>query len=209
MVGPEVSGPRPTAAAWPEPVQLHPVSLASSTVRPQPSSWSTCVNVRRVLWALVQGTVFRWSFHTWHGWRRFLLRCFGARIGAAAVVRASVRIEMPWNLQLADEAVVGERVVLYCLAPVTIGRRATVSQYAHLCAGTHDYTRRSFPLVVKPIHVGEEVWIATDAFIGPGVTIGERAVVGARATVLKDVPPDVVVAGNPAIVIKPRTLLDE
>ena len=115
---------------------------------------------------------------------------------------------MPWNLRLADHAVVGEAVVLYCLAPISIGRRATVSQYAHLCAGTHDYTRRTFPLVTKPISVGEEAWVATDAFIGPGVTIGDRSVVGARSTVMKDVPPDMVVAGNPAKVIKRREWRD-
>ena len=115
---------------------------------------------------------------------------------------------MPWNLQLGDGAVVGDAVVLYCLARISIGRHSTVSQYSHLCAGTHDYTRRSFPLVTLPVAVGDEVWIATDAFVGPGVSIGDRSVVGARSTVLKDVPPDVVVGGNPAKVIKPRQLFD-
>ena len=113
---------------------------------------------------------------------------------------------MPWNLQLGAGAVVGDGVVLYCLDYVSIGRRSTVSQYSHLCAGTHDYTRRSFPLVPKPISVGDDVWIATDAFIGPGVKVGDRSVVGARSTVLKDVPPDMVVGGNPAKVIKLREL---
>lgn len=184
------------------------MSPDTSPIRPQTSPWPVGVNVRRVLWSFVQATVFRWSFHNWHGWRRWLLGCFGARCGAAVCVRPSVRIEMPWNLQLGDGAVIGDGVVLYCLGPVSVGRRSTISQYAHLCAGTHDYTRRSFPLVTKPIQVGDDVWVATDVFIGPGVTIGDRSVVGARATVLKDVPPDVVVGGNPAKVIKPRQLLD-
>lgn len=180
----------------------------AALVQPQPSPWSFEVNVRRVLWSLVQGTLFRWSFHTWYGWRCRLLRCFGTRVGHKVRVRPSVRFEMPWNLQLGDGVVLGDGVKLYCLGPITVGRRATISQYAHLCAGTHDYTRRSFPLVTKPIVVGEEVWIATDAFIGPGVTVGDRAVVGARAVVMKDVPSDVVVAGNPAKVIKQRKLSD-
>ncbi len=184
------------------------MSSGTTTIRPQPSPWPTGVNVRRVLWSFVQATIFRWSFHNWHGWRRWLLRSFGARVGEAVCVRPSVRIEMPWNLQLGDGAVVGDAVVLYCLASISIGRRSTVSQYSHLCAGTHDYTRRSFPLVTRPISVGDDVWIATDAFIGPGVKVGDRSVVGARSTVLKDVPPDVVVGGNPAKVLKPRQLLD-
>lgn len=184
------------------------MSATTAPIQPQPSPWSFGVNVRRVLWSLVQGTLFHWSFHTWHGWRCGLLRCFGTRVGKEVCVRPSVRIEMPWNLQLGDGVVVGEGVALYCLGQVSVGRRATISQYAHLCAGTHDYTRRSFPLLTKPIVVGEEVWIATDAFIGPGVTVGDRAVVGARAVVVKDVPPDMVVAGNPAKVIKRRELRD-
>lgn len=182
--------------------------LQGATTRPAPSPWPFKIQVLRVLWSFVQGTVFRWSFHNWYGWRRGLLRCFGARVGDAVSVRPTVRIEMPWNLHLAEGAVVGDFVVLYCLATISIGRRSTISQYSHLCAGTHDYTRRSFPLVTQPITVGDEVWIATDAFIGPGVKVGDRSVVGARATVLKDVPPDVVVGGNPAKVLKTRQLLD-
>ena len=180
----------------------------TAPIRQQPSPWPLGVNVRRVLWSFVQATVFRWSFHNWYGWRRWLLRCFGTRVGRNVRVRSSVRIEMPWNLQLGDGVVVGDGVVLYCLGQVSIGRRTTISQYAHLCAGTHDYTLRSFPLVTKPIVVGDEVWIATDAFIGPGVTVGDRSVVGARSTALKDVRPDMVVGGNPAEVIKRRELRD-
>lgn len=184
------------------------MSTNAVPIQPQASPWSFGVNVRRVLWSFVQGTLFRWSFHNWYGWRRLLLRAFGAQVGEGARVRPCVRIEMPWNLQLGDGAVVGDGVKLYCLGPITVGRRATVSQYAHLCAGTHDYTRRSFPLVTQPIVIGEEAWVATEAFIGPGVTVGDRAVVGARAVVVKDVPPDMVVAGNPAKVIKRRELRD-
>jgi putative colanic acid biosynthesis acetyltransferase WcaF len=178
------------------------------SIQPQASPWSFGIKVRRVLWSFVQGTLFRWSFHNWYAWRRLLLCVFGAELGEAARVRPSASIEMPWNLRLGAGAVVGDGVKLYCLGQITVGRRATLSQYAHLCAGTHDYTRRSFPLVTKPIVIGEEAWVATDAFIGPGVTVGDRAVVGARAVVVKDVPPDMVVAGNPAKVIKRRELRD-
>ena len=188
--------------------KAQPVPSDAPQLGPQPSPWAYGAKVRRVLWSLVQATVFRWSFHNWYGWRRWLLRGAGARVGRAVCVRPSVRIEMPWHLQLADGVVVGDGVVLYCLGQVSVGRRATISQYAHLCAGTHDYTLRSFPLVTKPIVVGEEAWIATGAFIGPGVTIGDRAVAGAHAVVVKDVPPDMVVGGNPAQVIKRRELRD-
>jgi putative colanic acid biosynthesis acetyltransferase WcaF len=64
------------------------------------------------------------------------------------------------------------------------------------------------PLLKPPIKVGSGVWIAREAFIGPGVTVHDNAVVGARAVVMKDVPPATVVAGNPAQVVKERAMKD-
>jgi putative colanic acid biosynthesis acetyltransferase WcaF len=99
---------------------------------------------------------------------------------------------------------VGDEAILYAIGQIRIGARSFVSQYAHLCAATHDHTTDTYPLLRAPIAVGEDCWVAADAFVGPGVVVGDRSVVGARATVIKDVPPDVIVAGNPARVVKPR-----
>jgi len=109
-----------------------------------------------------------------------------------------VRIEIPWNVSIGDEAAVGDSAILYALGPIFIGDRATVSQYAHLCAGTHDLEDRSRPLVKSPIYISNDSWIAADAFIGPGVTVGAGAVIGACSVVVKDVVEQAVVAGNPA-----------
>jgi putative colanic acid biosynthesis acetyltransferase WcaF len=148
--------------------------------------------------------LFRPSFHNWYGWRNLLLRAFGARVGRGVRVRPTVRVEIPWNLELGDGVVVGDYAILYSLGTIRVGRLAVISQYAHLCAGTHDYTHPDFPLLTPPIAIGEGAWVAADAFVGPGVTVGDRAVVAARATVVKDVPPGSVVGGNPARVIKER-----
>jgi putative colanic acid biosynthesis acetyltransferase WcaF len=172
------------------------------------SPWGLHEKVKRVVWMMVRATLFRPSFHNWYGWRRFLLRCFGAKIGSGVRIRPTVWVEIPWNLDIGDDTAVGDYAILYSLGRITIGKLAVVSQYAHLCAGTHDYTIRTFPLLRLPIRVGDEAWVAADAFVGPGVRIGARSVVGARATVVKDVPDDVVVAGNPARVVKPRLLRD-
>lgn len=172
------------------------------------SPWGLAEKVKRVLWMMVRATLFRTSFHNWYGWRRFLLRRFGAKIGAGVRIRPTAWVEIPWNLEIGDDSAVGDYAILYSLGRITIGRLVVVSQYAHLCAGTHDYTVRTFPLLRLPIRVCDEAWVAADAFIGPGVTIGEQSVVGARATVVKDVPPGQVVAGNPARYIKPRLLRD-
>jgi putative colanic acid biosynthesis acetyltransferase WcaF len=162
----------------------------------------------RVFWMFVQGTLFRWSFHNWYRWRAALLRLFGAQIGQGVQVRPSVSVEIPWHLTLGDGTHVGDNAILYALGPITVGRNVTISQYAHLCAGTHDHTTRHFPLVRLPIVVEDDAWIAADAFIGPGVTVGARSVVGARATAFVDVPPDRVVGGMPAKVIMERVLRD-
>ena len=160
----------------------------------------------RWIWALVEATLFRWSPRPCHWWRAWLLKLFGADIASPArvVVFPTVRICFPWRLTLAPRAMVGPRVTLYNLARITVGYGANLSQNCHLCAGTHDYTRWSMPLVARPIAIGGNAWLGADVFVGPGVTVGELCVVGARSVVVKDLPPATVCAGNPCRPLKPR-----
>ena len=158
---------------------------------------------RRMAWGVGE-LFFRHSLRPMFGWRRFLLRCFGARIGCHVHVYRTARIEQPWNLAVGDWSAIGEEARIYDLGKVTLGQRVTISQYAHLCAGTHDHTDPRLPLIRTPITIGDDAWICADAFVGPGVTVGEGAVVGARAVAVKDGPPWKVVAGNPARVVKDR-----
>jgi putative colanic acid biosynthesis acetyltransferase WcaF len=159
--------------------------------------------VRRVLWMFAQ-PLFQLSPRTFFGWRAFLLRCFGARIGREVHIYSSTTIYYPWNLSVGDYSALGEEALIYNLGSVTIGERVTVSHRAHLCAGTHDYVKTSLPLLKPPITVANDAWICTEAFVGPGVHVGEGAVVGARAVAMKDVPDWSVVAGNPARFLKRR-----
>jgi putative colanic acid biosynthesis acetyltransferase WcaF len=153
---------------------------------------------------LVQATLFRWSPVPLHGWRRFLLRVFGAEVGLGAAPYPSARIWAPWNLRMKPRSCLGPQVICYSAALVTIGADAIVSQHAHLCAATHDHRDPAFPLVVGPIEVGDGAWVAADAFVGPGVKIGSRAVVAARTVVVRDVAEGMVVAGNPARTVGTR-----
>jgi len=159
--------------------------------------------VRRSLWALAQ-PLWRWSPRWCWGWRCGLLRLFGARIGPGVRIYPSARIHQPWNLAIDPRCTIAWTVTLYCLGPVRIGTDVVISQGAHLCAGDHAIRDPDFPLLKRPIQVGDGAWIAAEAFIGPSVAIGERAVVGARAVVVRDVPPGAVVAGNPARVVGRR-----
>jgi putative colanic acid biosynthesis acetyltransferase WcaF len=168
------------------------------------SPYSASEKFARLLWGAVQATLFRWSFHNWYGVRRALLRAFGARLAPTANVRRTVTIECPWNLAIGAESSVGDRAILYCLGSVTIGRNVTVSQGAHLCAGSHDSRQRTMPLLRPPIEIGDEAWIAADAFVGPKVRVGEGAILGARAVALEDLEPWSIYLGNPATKVRAR-----
>lgn len=165
--------------------------------------WTRSEQALRVLFAIAQ-PAFRLSPRPLWGWRRWMLRRFGATVGRDVHVFPTVRITMPWNLTLGDGCAIGDRAILYALGPITIGPRATVSQQAHLCAGSHDWRNPEMTLTKPPIEIGAEAWICADAFIGPGVTIGTRTIVGARGVVMSDVGNGVIVTGNPAKILKHR-----
>jgi putative colanic acid biosynthesis acetyltransferase WcaF len=167
------------------------------------------VKLRRLVWAAVEMTLFRLSFHTMSGWRCFLLRRFGAKVGRRCVIRRSVRVYYPWNLEIGDLCILGDDVRLYDLGRITIGDRVMISQEAYLCAGTHDHTAPALPLLTPPIAVGADAWICARAFIGPGVTIGEGAIVAACGVAVKDVEAWAMVGGNPAKFIGKRELRRE
>lgn len=159
--------------------------------------WSRREQIGRLLWGLAL-PLFRLSPRPLWGWRRGLLRLFGADVARNVHVYPTVRIIIPWNLTLLDGCAVGDRAILYALGPIWIGARATVSQGAHLCAGTHDVHDPRRSLLKPPITIGSDAWVCADAFIGPGVVVGEGAIVGARAVAMKDVPANTIVVGNPA-----------
>jgi putative colanic acid biosynthesis acetyltransferase WcaF len=159
----------------------------------------------RVLWATGK-ILFRLSPRPLFGFRRFILRLFGARIGIRVNIYNSATVYFPWKLVVGDYSAIGEDALVYNLGPITIGKMVTISQRAHLCAGTHDFTDPAMPLLKPPIEIKDQAWICADAFVGPNVTVGEGAIVGARAVVTKDVPAWMIVAGNPAREIKKREL---
>ena len=171
----------PEALAPPEAL----VPVASDRIRP--SSLSRRNQAGRALWGLVRILLFRPSPKVLHGWRRFLLRLFGAKLGEGAIVHASVRVFAPWNLEMGEHSCLSHFVDCYCVDRISVGAYATVSQYSFLCSASHDFRQFQMPLVTKPIEIGPHAWVAADVFVAPGVTIGEGAMVQARSTVLEDV----------------------
>jgi len=166
--------------------------------------WTRGELARRALWEILRGPIFAWTPRPLWAWRRMVLRLFGARIGRRVHLYPTVRIAIPWTLTIGDDVGVGDGAILYSLGTIEIGARATISQYAHLCAGTHDYRNPAMPLMKQPIIIGAEAWICANAFIGPGVRVGSGSIAGAGAVVIRDIPERIVAAGNPAKVIKKR-----
>ncbi|WP_029002487.1 acetyltransferase [Azorhizobium doebereinerae] len=162
----------------------------------------------RAAFALAWALLARWTPPQMHGWRRLLLRAFGARLDATAKVYPTARIWYPPHLAMAAHACLAPDVDCYCMAQVTLGPYALVSQGAHLCAGSHDIDDPDFQLIARPITIGAEAWIAAGAFVGPGVVVGEGAVLGANAVTVKDLEPWHVYAGNPARYIRMRMRQD-
>ncbi|MDD4969967.1 MAG: putative colanic acid biosynthesis acetyltransferase [Paludibacter sp.] len=139
-------------------------------------------------------------------WRNFILRIFGAKLTSTVNIYASVKIWAPWNLEMGDYSCLGRNVDCYNQGKITIGANTTISQKTYLCASSHDISDPKLKLLLKPILIADQVWIAADAFVGPGVKIGQGAVVGARSSIFKDVEPWTVVGGNPSKFIKKREL---
>lgn len=166
--------------------------------------------LHRLFWGLVWLLLFRPSLRKGgNRWRLLLLRCFGARFEVLeGSIRPSCRIWMPSNLKCASEFAIDDNVLLYNVDSIYIGKKAVISREVFLCTATHNITSPDRELVTAPIVVGDFAWVAARAFIGPGVTIGEGAVVGACAVVTKDVEPWTVVAGNPAKFIKKRVIAE-
>jgi putative colanic acid biosynthesis acetyltransferase WcaF len=179
---------------------------AITTADPSPYSFNE--KVRRMLWAAVQATIFRYSFRTWDRWRCMLLRAFGAKVHPTCHIRRTAVFECPWNLTMEEHASAGDHAILYCLGQVRIGARTTVSQGAHICAGSHDYTSRRMVLLRPAIRIGNDCWIAAEAFVGPAVTIGDGAILGARGVTFRDLEPWTIYVGNPAKPVRKRPPLD-
>jgi putative colanic acid biosynthesis acetyltransferase WcaF len=171
-----------------------------------PSPFSFRNKVARTIWNVTWLVLFRPSPRPLHAWRRGLLRLFGARIGRGVCLSPSCRIAMPWKLQMRDHSTLGDYVICYNIGGVQIGAYSTVSQYSHLCSSGHDYEHPNMRQTFAPIEIEDRAWICADAFIGPGVHIGQGAVLGARASAFSDIEPWTVAGGNPARAIRKRVI---
>lgn len=169
-------------------------------------SFSLRNRLLRVVWIISWALLASWTPPQLRQWRRILLIIFGAKIAKTANIYSTVRIWYPPNLEMGAFSCLAPKVNCYNMAKITLGDYALVSQGAHLCAGSHDINDPNFQLFSRPIVVESKSWVAAEAFVGPGVTVGEGAVLGARGVAFKSLMPWQVYAGNPAKQLKERVL---
>jgi putative colanic acid biosynthesis acetyltransferase WcaF len=156
------------------------------------------------LWWIVQSTLFAWSPQFLYGFRRFLLKAFGAKIGRNVLIRSSVKITYPWFLEVGDYCWIGDDCTLYNLCKITIGKNVALAHKVYLNTGGHDYKKITFDIFARPIFIEDECWLTNDVYVAPGVTIGKGTILAARSSALKDLPPGKICAGTPAKPIKDR-----
>ncbi len=184
----------------PEPLKNVDAAQASQFDSP----WPVSERVLRVLWEFCWCVFCVWTPKPANPWRLFWLGVFDAKIHGTPFVHQRARIAIPWKLTLHDRACLGDRANVYSLGEIEIGARAVVAQEAYLSTGSHDFSDPALPLVVGKITIGEDAFVGARAFVMPGIMIGARAIVGAGSVVTRDVPENVIAAGNPCRVLRPR-----
>lgn len=167
-------------------------------------SFTLANRLRRAVWMLAWLVLARWTPPPLHGWRILVLRLFGTRAGSGCRIYGSSTVWDPANLELGDNVLIGPGAIIYNQGRIAIGSDSVISQRAHLCASSHRIGDRYFQLVLKPIAIGANCWVAAEAFVGPGVTMAEGAVLGARGVLFEDAAPYTVYRGNPALAIAER-----
>lgn len=183
---------------------MTPLDASRTNVLEGGASFSLGNRVLRVVWGTAWLVLARFTPPPLHPWRRLILRLFGARVGKGARVHASAAIWLPANLELGDHALIGPGARIYNQGRIRIGARTVISQRAHLCASSHAIDDPHFQLVLRPVTIGAGCWVAAEAFVGPGVTMADGAVLAARGALFDDAEADGVYRGNPAVKIKER-----
>ena len=173
---------------------------------PYNSPWSLAESMGIFLWRFCWAVLCGWTPKPLNKVRLLMLKIFGCRIHGRPFVHQKARIQIPWNLILHDRACIGDSATVYSLGVIEIKAGATVAQETYLCSGTHDFSNPKLPLMAAQITVGENAFIGARAFVMPGIDIGKNAVIGACSVVTNDMPKDMICAGNPCKVIRPRVI---
>lgn len=170
-----------------------------------PSPWSVWTRLVMVLWELCWTVFCQWTPKPCNPWRLLWLKAFGAKIHGTPFVHQRARIQIPWKMTLHDRSCLGDRTNAYSLGAIEIEAHAVVAQEAYLCTGSHDFDQPGLPLTTAKIHIGRGAFVGARAFVLPGVSIGEGAIIGACSVVTADVAPFTINAGTPCRLLRQRS----
>ena len=168
------------------------------------SPYSTSYKIKMSIWWFVEKILFSYTPHKLNGWRCFLLRSFGAKIGDHTFIHSKAKIWYPWNLEIGVHSGIGFDALIYSLDKIKIGDYSTVTHRCQINTGTHDFADPYYSLITKPVMIGDNVFIGTDSYISPGVKIEDMVIIGAKSVVTKNLPKNMICVGNPCKPIKPR-----
>lgn len=172
-------------------------------------AFSLSNRLQRLVWNVVWALFYRLSPRPFHAWRSFLLRLFGAKVGPNCHFYPGSKVWAPWNLICAGHVAAGDGAEIYNPAPITFGSHAIISQGAYVCGATHDFDDPDFPLLAYSMQIGAYAWICARACVGPGVNVGEGAVLGLASVASRDLEPWAVYAGSPAVRVKERKRISD
>lgn len=166
------------------------------------------LKLHRLMWVVVNQTIFRYSPFFCYGWRRFLLRLFGAKLHRTSSICRRAIINEPWNLTMGEKAMICNDAWVMCYAPVVIGDRSNVGEFARVLTGGHVANSKTYKGLSSSVIIGKDCWIASCAMLVSGgrrtLNVGDGAIVGAGSVVFLNVKPMAVMAGNPAEQIAER-----
>jgi len=159
---------------------------------------------KEALWLVISLLLFRLCPFNFSGLKCAVLRAFGAKIGHNVTIKPRVIINFPWKLFIGNHVWLGEECWLQNLAQITIGNNVCISPRAFLCSGSHNYKLSTFDLIVKPIVLEDGCWIAANAWVGPGVTVGTHTVLTAGSVTSQNLEAYAIYRGNPAGIVRSR-----
>ena len=180
---------------------ISPETAADPYLRP---AFSTSNKLRRLVWNICWAIFYRLSPRPLHGWRSFLLRCFGAKLGPNCHFYPNSKVWAPWNLHCEDLVAVADGAEIYNPAPMRFGSHAILSQDSYVCGATHDLDDPAFPLLAFAMEIGAHAWVCARASVAPGINLGEGSVLGLGSVATRHLEPWTVYAGVPAVKIKER-----
>ena len=157
-------------------------------------------------WQIVSIVFFKTALPWPYKLKRKLLRVFGTQLGKNVIIKPHVNIKYPWKLKIGHHSWIGEGVWIDNLEEVSIGNNTCLSQGVTVICGNHDFSKKTFDLMVSPILIGDGVWLGAFSLLGPGGSSEENSVLSAGSTCFSIMKRNSIYKGNPAIIVRKRNV---